>query len=48
LINTTTAGDRSIDGVSTVREFIDLLDKQQQEIDQSIAERSIYSSSSRK
>jgi hypothetical protein len=31
LINTTTAGDRSIDGVSTVSEFIDLLDKQQQD-----------------
>jgi hypothetical protein len=47
---TTKAVDRSIDGVSTVKEFVDLIDSGertdlQQEIDWSTTERSIDSSS---
>jgi hypothetical protein len=39
LINTTTAGDRSINGVSTVSKFIDLLDKQQQKEERRLIEK---------
>jgi hypothetical protein len=47
LLITTAAEDTSIDGVSAVREFIEI-DQQQEERDRSTAERSINSTGSSK